>query len=103
MDEVHLDESVSFSRVRDAARHLGAEPTRLPDAVCAFVGEPTPGTPLARRLLADAFTVLDSVPRGILAVHDLRCTADDWPEVPRTLPPTPSEAVALVRALADLL
>ena len=103
MDEVPPDEPAGCSRVRDAARYLGAEPDRLPDAVCAFAGEPAPAAPVARRLLADAFTALDSVPRGILAVHDLRHTAGDWPGVPRTLPPTPHEAVTLVRALASLL
>lgn len=94
---------MSFSRVRDAARHLGVGPLGLADAVCAFVGEPTPASPLARRLLADAFTALDSTPRGILMVHELLHTAVDWPEVPHTLPPTPDEAVARVLDLADLL
>ena len=46
---------------------------------------------------------LDSAPQGILMVHDLFHTAGHWPEVPSTLPPTPDEAVALVRALAALL
>lgn len=103
MDKVQLDDPVNVSRTRDAARYLGVDPSRLPDAVCAFAGEPTPTGPLARRLLADAFAVLDSAPQGILMVHDLFHTAGDWPDVPRTLPPTPHEAVSLVRALADLL
>ena len=90
-------------RAQDAARHLGAgSPARLPDAICAFAGEPAPAGPLTRRLAAGAFAVLGSVPRGILMARDLAGTAGDRPGAPGTLPPTPREAVILVDALAGL-
>lgn len=93
----------SHSRVHDAARYLAVAPARLPEVICAFAGQPTPAGPVARGLTAGLLEVLGSAPRGILMVHDLAQTADDWPGEPNTLPPTPGEAVTLVRALAGLL
>lgn len=93
----------SHFRVHDAARYLAVAPARLPEAICAFAGRPMPAGPAARRLMAGVPEVLGSAPRGILMVHDLARTADDWPGEPDTLPPTPGEAVTLVRALAGLL
>jgi hypothetical protein len=93
----------SHFRVHDAARYLAAAPGRLPEAICAFAGQATPAGPVARRLMAGVLEVLGSASRGILMVHDLAQTADDWPGEPDTLPPTPGAAVTLVRALAGLL
>ncbi|MFE4829918.1 hypothetical protein [Streptomyces sp. NPDC056672] len=94
---------MALSRTRNAARHLDVEPARLTEAVCAFVGESAPTELLARRLITETFTVLDSVPLRTIAVHDLARTADDWPALPLTLPPTPWQAATLVDALAGLL
>ena len=94
---------MAISRIQVAVRHLNATETQLPDMICAFIGEPVPADPLARRLITEAFAVVDAVPLGTIAVHDLAQTADDWPALPITLPPTPWQAATLVDAVADLL
>ncbi|GAA1213416.1 hypothetical protein GCM10009578_065300 [Streptomyces rhizosphaericus] len=76
----------------------------LVSAVCAFRGYPAPGDALAARLVVGAFTALDQVPLDVrLYVHDLRDTAERWPALPITLPPTPWQAATLVDDLAALV
>ncbi|MEU5476677.1 hypothetical protein [Streptomyces mirabilis] len=94
---------MAFSRIQAAVRHLNSPVPRLPDVICAFAGEPVPTDPLARRLISETFAAVDAVPLGTIAVHDLAQTADDWPALPITFPPTPWQAATLVDAIADLL
>ncbi|MGW3308167.1 hypothetical protein ACWDG9_16455 [Streptomyces sp. NPDC001073] len=94
---------MAFSRIQVAVRQLNIPPARLPDVICAFVGEPGPTDHLARSLIGETFAAVDAVPLGTVAVHDLAGTADDWPALPITVPPTPWQAATLVDAVASLL
>ncbi|MFJ5954046.1 hypothetical protein [Streptomyces noursei] len=76
----------------------------LVSAVCAFRGYSAPGDGLAAHLVVKTFTALDRVPLDVrLYVHDLQGTAEDWPALPITLPPTPWQAATLVDDLAALV
>ncbi|MFD5615148.1 hypothetical protein [Kitasatospora sp. NPDC127060] len=76
----------------------------LVTAVCAFHGRSAPGPGLAARLVSRAFTALDQVPLDVrLYVHDLQATAEEWPALPITLPPTPWQAATLIDDLAALV
>ncbi|MGA5819875.1 hypothetical protein ACPC54_18685 [Kitasatospora sp. NPDC094028] len=89
------------SRIEQASSGLGDK--TLAEAICAFTGEPVPGSDLAHRLVGETFAVLDRAPRGTLMIGDLAYGAEDWPELPLTQPATPGEAVTLVDALAALV
>jgi hypothetical protein len=94
------------SRTGLTATAFGVPPTgrELVTAVCAFRGYPPPGPGLAAQLVGGAFTALDQVPLDVrLYVHDLQGTAEDWPALPITLPPTPWQAATLVDDLAALV
>ncbi|MFJ9967112.1 hypothetical protein [Streptomyces avermitilis] len=76
----------------------------LVTAVCAFRGYPVSSDGIAAHLVAGAFTALDQVPLDVrLYVHDLQDTAENWPALPITLPPTPWQAATLVDDLAALV
>lgn len=78
--------------------------SELATAVCAFRGRPAPGPGLAAQLVDRVFTALDQVPLDVrLYVHDLQDTAEKWPALPITLPPTPWQAATLVDDLAALV
>ncbi|MEU1824186.1 hypothetical protein ABZ502_17385 [Streptomyces abikoensis] len=94
---------MTVSRTRSAAQYLTTDAARVLNAVCGFVGTPAPTDPLARRLATATLDILDAVPLGTLAVHDLAQTAGDWPALPITVPPTPWQAATLVDSLADLV
>lgn len=101
-----MSQHASTSRTGLAATAFGIPSTgrELVSAVCAFRSYPVPGDGLAARLAAGAFTALDQVPLDVrLYVHDLQDTAEKWPALPITLPPTPWQAATLVDDLAALV
>lgn len=101
-----MSQHASTSRTGLAATAFGIPSTgrELVSAVCAFSGHPAPGDGLAAHLVIGAFTALDRVPLGVrLYVHDLEHTAEEWPALPITLPPTPWQAATLVDDLAALV
>ncbi|WP_127453099.1 hypothetical protein [Streptomyces sp. B29(2018)] len=101
-----MSEHASLSRTGLAATAFGVPSTgrKLVAAVSAFRGYPDPGEGLAERLVAGAFAALDQVPLEVrLYVHDLQDTAERWPALPITLPPTPWQAATLVDDLAALV
>ncbi|MDX3694892.1 hypothetical protein PV726_32065 [Streptomyces europaeiscabiei] len=101
-----MTQHVPTSRTGLAATAFGVPPAgrELVAAVCAFRGYPPPGPGLAAQLVGGAFTALDQVPLDVrLYVHDLQGTAEDWPALPITLPPTPWQAATLVDDLASLV
>jgi hypothetical protein len=101
-----MSQHASTSRTGLATNAFGIPSTgrELVTAVCAFRGHPTPGDGLAAHLVGRAFTALDRVPLDVrLYVHDLQDTAEKWPALPITLPPTPWQAATLVDDLAALV
>ncbi|MFI1312934.1 hypothetical protein ACH4TS_22765 [Streptomyces albidoflavus] len=101
-----MSEHASPSRTGLAATAFGVPSTKreLVAAVSAFRGYPAPGEGLAERLVAATFAALDQVPLDVrLYVHDLQDTAEKWPALPITLPPTPWQAATLVDDLAALV
>ncbi|MGW1159270.1 hypothetical protein ACWD48_13810 [Streptomyces sp. NPDC002519] len=101
-----MSQHSSTSRTGLAATAFGLPSTgrELVSSVCAFRGYPEPGNGLAAQLVVGAFTALDQVPLDIrLYVHDLQDTAEKWPTLPITLPPTPWQAATLVDDLAALV
>ncbi|MGW3932330.1 hypothetical protein ACWECC_30145 [Streptomyces microflavus] len=99
-----MTQHASTSRTGLAATAFGVTPTELVSAVCAFRGRPVPGPGLAADLVDRTFTALDQVPLDVrLYVHDLQDTAEKWPALPITLPPTPWQAATLVDDLAELV
>ncbi|MFE6977176.1 hypothetical protein [Streptomyces sp. NPDC057682] len=101
-----MSQHASTSRTELAAIAFGVPSNgeKLISAVCRFGGCPAPGEGLAAHLIAGAFTALDQVPLDVrLYVHDLQQTAERWPALPVTLPPTPWQAATLVDDLAALV
>ncbi|MFJ4702956.1 hypothetical protein ACIP5N_32855 [Streptomyces sp. NPDC088768] len=101
-----MSEHASPSRAGLAATAFGVPSTEreLVAAVSAFRGCPAPGEGLAERLVTGTFNALDQVPLDVrLYVHDLQDTAEKWPALPITLPPTPWQAATLVDDLAALV
>ncbi|MCQ1582421.1 hypothetical protein [Streptomyces parvus] len=101
-----MTQQAPTSRAGLAAIAFGVPPTGqgLVTAVCAFRGYPAPGPGLAAHLVVRAFNALDQVPLDVrLYVHDLQDTAEKWPALPITLPPTPWQAATLVDDLAALV
>ncbi|MER5985568.1 hypothetical protein [Streptomyces sp. NPDC001787] len=101
-----MTQQAPTSRTGLAATAFGVPPNqeKLVGAVCVFRGRPAPGPGLAAQLVARAFTALDQVPLDVrLYVHDLQDTAEKWPALPITLPPTPWQAATLVDDLAALV
>ncbi|MFF3730923.1 hypothetical protein ACFYXM_11520 [Streptomyces sp. NPDC002476] len=101
-----MSQHASTSRTELAATAFTVPSTEreLVAAVSAFRGCPTPGEGLAERLVAGTFAALDQVPLDVrLYVHDLQQTAERWPALPITLPPTPWQAATLVDDLAVLV
>ncbi|MGC5266719.1 hypothetical protein ACPXCO_37530 [Streptomyces cyaneofuscatus] len=100
-----MSEHASTSRTGLAATAFKVPSGReLVTAVSAFCGYRAPGEGLAAHLVAGTFTALDQVPLDVrLYVHDLQDTAEKWPALPITLPPTPWQAATLVDDLAALV
>lgn len=101
-----MSQHASPSRAGLATTAFGVSSTgrELVAAVSAFCGFPAPGEGLAERLVAETFAALDQVPLDVrLYVHDLQDTAEKWPALPITLPPTPWQAATLVDDLAALV
>ncbi|MFI5748927.1 hypothetical protein ACIBBE_24035 [Streptomyces sp. NPDC051644] len=101
-----MSQHASMSRTGLAATAFGIPATgrELVTAVSAFRGYRAPGEGLATHLVAGTFTALDQVPLDVrLYVHDLQDTAERWPALPITLPPTPWQAATLVDDLAALV
>ncbi|MCX4681298.1 hypothetical protein OG413_45155 [Streptomyces sp. NBC_01433] len=99
-----MTQHVPMSRTGLAATAFGVPPTELVTAVCAFRSRPVPGPGLAAQLVDRTFTALDQVPLDVrFYVHDLQDTAEKWPALPITLPPTPWQAATLVDDLAALV
>ncbi|WDN56126.1 hypothetical protein [Streptomyces clavuligerus] len=91
------------SRIERAARMRGCAPQELPGAVSAFLDEVPPRNALAQSLARQVFALLDGAPLGTFMIGDLERTAGSWPELPRTFPVMPWQAVTLVDSLAALL
>ncbi|MGW1291045.1 hypothetical protein ACWD4N_47805, partial [Streptomyces sp. NPDC002586] len=101
-----MSQHASTSRTGLAATAFGIPSTgwELVTAVCGFRGHPAPGDSLAVDLVVRTFTALDRVPLDVrLYVHDLQDTAETWPALPITLPPTPWQAATLVDDIAALV
>ncbi|MFD6464809.1 hypothetical protein [Streptomyces goshikiensis] len=101
-----MSEHAPPSRTGLAATAFGVPSTgrELVAAVSASRGFPAPGEGLAERLVTGTFAALDQVPLDVrLHVHDLLDTAEKWPALPITLPPTPWQAATLVDDLVALV
>ncbi|MFI5857276.1 hypothetical protein [Streptomyces parvulus] len=101
-----MSQHASTSRTELAATAFTVPSTEreLVAAVSAFSGHHAPREGLAANLVAGTFTALDQVPLDVrFYVHDLQDTAEKWPALPITLPPTPWQAATLVDDLAALV
>ncbi|MFF8618269.1 hypothetical protein [Streptomyces sp. NPDC015350] len=96
--------STSRTGLAATAFKVPSKEQELATTVSAFRGYPAPCEGLASHLVARTFTALDQVPLDVrLYVHDLQDTAEKWPALPVTLPPTPWQAATLVDDLAALV